>query len=152
MATTTAHVLLSLSLRRCNCSSTPSPPKSAPSPPSITVIGGRRQCLILLSSATALKAFELPSVADDIPLFGLRKKIEKVEKEAEEIVKAGLETAEKGIEAAEKGIETAEEEIETAVNFDGIAQAAAVAGAEILGVLVATAVVNDILGSEAQKS
>uniref|UniRef100_F6I233 Uncharacterized protein n=1 Tax=Vitis vinifera TaxID=29760 RepID=F6I233_VITVI len=64
----------------------------------------------------------------------------------------GIVTAEKGIEKAEKGIETAEKEIETAVSYNGLTQAGAVAGAEVVGVLVATSVVNAILGPEAQKS
>lgn len=64
----------------------------------------------------------------------------------------GIETAERGMESAEKGIETVEKEIETALSFDGLTQAGAVAGAEVLGVLVATSIVNGILGPEAQKS
>ncbi|KAK2986486.1 hypothetical protein RJ640_012166 [Escallonia rubra] len=112
----------------------------------------RRQWLFLLTATTVLKAAELPSRAQDIPLFGLRKKLKKAEEEAEEIVKEGFDSAEKGIEAAEKGIEKAEEEIETAVSFGGLAQAGVVAGAEVVGILVATSVVNGILGPEAQNS
>ncbi|KAJ9669930.1 hypothetical protein PVL29_026475 [Vitis rotundifolia] len=122
-----------------------------------TPVLSRRRCLVLLT--TALTARELPSRAQDIPLFGLRKKLEKVEEEAEEILKEGIEaaekgivTAEKGIEKAEKGIETAEKEIETAVSYNGLTQAGAVVVAEAVGVLVATSVVNAILGPEAQKS
>lgn len=115
--------------------------------------GGRRQLLLSLTAATTtLKAFELPSRAEDIGLFGLRKKLKKVEEEAEEIVKEGLETADKGIVAAEKGVEAAEEEIESALSFNGLAQAGAVAGAEVVGVLVASSIVNGILGPEGQKS
>ncbi|KAF2569807.1 hypothetical protein F2Q68_00027303 [Brassica cretica] len=98
-------------------------------------------------------------MAETIPLFGIRKKLKKAEEEAVEIVKEGfetaekgLETAEKGIEAAEKGVETAEKEIETAVSYNGLTQAGAVVAAEFVGVLVATSVVNGILGPEAQKS
>ncbi|PIN02207.1 hypothetical protein CDL12_25279 [Handroanthus impetiginosus] len=126
----------------------------------------RRQCLLLLTATTALKAMEMPSKAQDIPLFGLRQGLRKAEQEAEEIVKEGFEAADKGIvaaekgikaaetgvEAAEKGIEAAEKEIETAVSFGGLAQAGVVAGAEALGVLIATSIVNGILGPEAQKS
>ncbi|MCD7448861.1 hypothetical protein HAX54_046955 [Datura stramonium] len=79
--------------------------------------------------------------------YGLRKKLKKVEEEAEELVKEGFEAADKGIEAAEKGlvtaekgIEAAEEKIESTVSFGGLAQAGAVAGAELVGVLVAGAV------------
>lgn len=113
---------------------------------------GRRQCLLLLTSTLSLKAMELPSRAESIGFFGLRKKIEKAEEEAEEIVKEGFETAEKGIEAAEKGVESAEEEIETVLSFGGLAQAGVVAGAEVVGVVVASAIVNGILGPEASKS
>ena len=82
------------------------------------------------------------------------------------IVKEGFEAAEKGIEAAEKGIvsvekgivtaekgiQTAEREIESEVSFGGLAQAGAVAAAEVVAILVATSIVNGILGPEAQKS
>ncbi|CAJ1929851.1 unnamed protein product [Sphenostylis stenocarpa] len=125
---------------------------------------GRRQLLFFLTASTALTARE--SVAQDIPLFGIRKSLKKVEEEAEEIVKEGFEAADKGLvaaeqglvaveqglETAERGLETAEREIEGTVSFGGLAQAGAVAGAEVFGILVATAVVNGILGSEAQKS
>lgn len=88
--------------------------------------------------------------AQDIPLFGLRKKLENVEKEAEEILTEGIETAEKGIESAETEIATAGTEIETVLGLGGLAQAGVVAGAEAVGVLVATSIVNGILGPEAQ--
>ncbi|PIA32038.1 hypothetical protein AQUCO_04600006v1 [Aquilegia coerulea] len=110
----------------------------------------RRQALVLLTGSTVLSAVELKANAQDIPLFGLRKKLETVEKETEEIVKEGVETAERGIETAERGIETAEKEIETIVSFGGFAQAGVVVGAEALGVLVATSVVDGILGPEGQ--
>ncbi|GAB4847080.1 hypothetical protein Ancab_026089 [Ancistrocladus abbreviatus] len=158
MASTASTTILSLSPNRFrvrnefhSASSTPPPPKRATPPRTISPSGGRRECLVLLTSATALKAFELPSIAEDIPLFGLRKKIVKLEKKAEEVVRESLERAEKGIEVAEKGIEAAEKEIETAVSFGGLAQAGVVAGAEVLGILIATSVVNGILGPEAQK-
>jgi hypothetical protein len=115
--------------------------------------------VFLLTASTALAAKEYPSIAEDIPLFGLRKKLRKAEEEAEEIVKEGfnaaekgIETVEKGIVTAEKGVERAEKEIETAVSFGGLAQAGVVAGAEVLGILVATSIVNGILGPESQKS
>ncbi|XP_057770000.1 uncharacterized protein LOC130989868 [Salvia miltiorrhiza] len=119
----------------------------------------RRQCLLLLTATTALRAAELPARAQDIPLFGLRKSLRKVEEEAEEIVKEGFEAADKGIAAAEKGIEVtergvvaAEKEIETVLAFGGLAQAGVVAGAEVLAVVIASSIVNGILGPEAQKS
>ncbi|PPD88810.1 hypothetical protein GOBAR_DD14216 [Gossypium barbadense] len=109
---------------------------------------------------------ERESNAEDIPLFGFRKKLKSAEEEAVEIVKEGLETAEKGLETAERGIftvekglktaekkiETAEKEIESAVGFGALAQAGAVAGAEFLGVVVATSIVNGVLAAEAPKS
>ncbi|KAJ1415246.1 synechocystis YCF37-like protein [Sesbania bispinosa] len=128
---------------------------------------GRRQLLFFLAASTAFTAREAVSVAaQDVPLFGIRKSLKKAEEQAEEIVREGfeaadkgletaergLETAERGLEAAEKGIETAEKEISSAVSFGDLAQAGVVAGAEVLGVLVATAVVNGILGPEAQKT
>ncbi|KAL3525749.1 hypothetical protein ACH5RR_014121 [Cinchona calisaya] len=122
-------------------------------------IPGRRKLLLLMTATTALKAAELPCKAADIGLFGLRKKLKQAEEEAEEIVREGFEAADKGIEvagkgieAAEKGLETAEKGIEGAVSFGGIAQAGVVAGAEFIGILIATSIVNGILGPEAQKS
>ncbi|KAI4330324.1 hypothetical protein MLD38_028622 [Melastoma candidum] len=124
----------------------------------------RRQALFLTSSALLLRPN--PSLAEDIPLFGLRKKLKKVEEEAEVIVKEGFEAAEKGVEAVEKGVEAVEEGVvtvergvvavekgvEEAVSFGGYAQAGAVAAAEVFGVVVATAIVNGILGPEGQRS
>ncbi|KAL9158058.1 hypothetical protein ABFS82_08G043300 [Erythranthe guttata] len=141
------------------------PPHSAPGKaharqhaPAV-VLPTRRQCLLLLTATTALTVSEMPSRAQDIPLFGLRRNLRKAEEQAEEIVKEGFDAAdkgivaaEKGIEAAEKGVVAAEEEIETAVRFSGLAQAGAVVAAEAVGVLIATSVVNGILGPEAQKS
>ncbi|XP_076900846.1 uncharacterized protein LOC143555108 [Bidens hawaiensis] len=100
----------------------------------------RRQLLFMLTATTAVTVTNTPSIAADIGLFGLRKKLKKVEEEAELIVKEGFESAEKGIvaaergiEAADKGIETAEKEITTEVEFGfggGLAQAGVVVGAE----------------------
>lgn len=118
-----------------------------------------------MTATTALTAMEMPSFAEDIGLFGLRKKLKKAEEEAEVIVKEGFESAEKGLEAAEKGIvaaekgivaaekgiENAEKEIETEVSFGfggGFAQAGVVLGAEVVGLVIASSVVNGILGSE----
>ena len=64
----------------------------------------------------------------------------------------GIVSVEKGIQTAEKGIQTAESEIEREVSFGGLAQAGAVAGVEFVAILVATSIVNGILGPEAQKS
>ncbi|CAK9158716.1 unnamed protein product [Ilex paraguariensis] len=165
MASTSSCLLQTLSVARGH-NAQPSSVKVLASARALPALPNRRQWLFLLTATTALKAVELPSRAQDIPLFGLRKKLKKAEEEAEEIVKAGFETAEKGIEAAEKGIEAAEKglttaekglatagkEIEKEVSFGGLAQAVVVAGAEVVGVLIATSVVNGILGPEAQKS
>ncbi|KAL8471985.1 hypothetical protein ACS0TY_029282 [Phlomoides rotata] len=137
----------------------PTPEKAHAKKHAPVALPTRRQCLLLLTATTALKASEMPSRAQDIPLFGLRRSLRKAEKEAEEIVKEGFEAAEKGIEAAEKGIdvaekgvEAAEKEVETVLSFGGVAQAGVVAGAEAVGILIGTAIVNGILGPEAQKS
>ncbi|KAK9284395.1 hypothetical protein L1049_023566 [Liquidambar formosana] len=170
MASTSSPLLQTLSLRREHNAPPTSgkahaPKPALPSRPTV-VLPGRRQCLFLLTATTALTTKELTAKAQDIPLFGLRKKLKKAEEEAEEILKEGFETAEKGIETAErgiltvekgietaeKGIETVEKDIETTLSFGGLAQAGVVAGAEVLGVLIATSVVNGILGPEAQNS
>lgn len=126
------------------------------------LLPGRRQCLLLLTASTAAATTrDLAAMAEDIPLFGLRKKLRKAEEEAEVILREGekalekgIETAEVGIEKAEKEIETAEREIETVAGFavaGDLAQAGVVTGAEVVGVLVASSVVSGILGPEGQK-
>ncbi|KAM3363589.1 hypothetical protein P3S68_018443 [Capsicum galapagoense] len=160
-STTTSLTLRSLSPPSLLNANTTPPAKQTP-----MALPGRRQLISLVTATTVVKALEMPSKAADIGLFGLRKKLKKVEEEAEELVKEGFEAADKGIVAAEKGIEAAEkglvnaekgieaaeEKIDSTVSFGGLAQAGAVAGAELVGVLVAGAVVNGILGPEAQKS
>ncbi|KAG1361470.1 hypothetical protein COCNU_09G009330 [Cocos nucifera] len=126
-------------------------PASLPQPPA-----GRRQCLLLLllSSPAPLLAGAAPARAQDIPLFGLRKRLKKIEEEAEEIVKEGEKAVEEGFVAAEKEIQAAEEGIaaEAGVGVAGdLLQAGAVVGAEAVGVLVGVSVVNGILGPERQK-
>ncbi|MCL7031515.1 hypothetical protein MKW94_026531 [Papaver nudicaule] len=133
------------------------------------VLSGRRQSLILFTASTVLTAIELSSAgsakAKDIGLFGIRKKLEKVEEKAEAILKEGAENAEailkegaenaeKGLEAAERGVENAGKELESATSFSlgggvgGLIQAGVVVGAEAVGVLVATSIVSGILGPE----
>ncbi|XP_038723263.1 uncharacterized protein LOC120015110 [Tripterygium wilfordii] len=82
----------------------------------------------------------------------LRRLLKNAEEEAVEIVKEGFEAAEKGLETAEKGVksvergvEAAEKEVEEAVSFPALAQAGVVVGAEVVGVLAGTSVVNGIL-------
>ncbi|KAI3986492.1 hypothetical protein MKX01_037774 [Papaver californicum] len=162
-STSSTHLLLqNLSLRRSHISTTTTyAPCKRTSPSRIqvsAVLSGRRQSLLLLTASTVLTAIELSSAgssfsakAQDIGLFGIKKKLEKVEKEAEVI----LENAEKGIETAERGVENAEKELESAASsfsfgggVGGLTQAGVVVGAEAVGVLVATSIVNGILGSE----
>ncbi|RZC08851.1 hypothetical protein D0Y65_015526 [Glycine soja] len=57
---------------------------------------GRRQFLFFLTATTAFTVREATSVAQDIPLFGIRKSLKKAEEEVEEIVKEGFEAADKG--------------------------------------------------------
>ncbi|KFK32721.1 hypothetical protein AALP_AA6G280100 [Arabis alpina] len=138
-----------------------------PAPPSFSLSSAsRRNLLFSLTAATVVTGLQPASMAENIPLFGIRKKLRKAEEEAVEIVKEGFETAEKGVVAAEKGLEAAERGVEnaekgleeaerevvTAVSYNGLTQAGAVVAAEFVGVLVGTSVVNGILGPEAQKS
>lgn len=165
MASTISPPLLQILSTRCHrnvvrCSMKPdSANRGAP-----VTMTNRRQLVFLLTATTALTAKESASYAEDIGLFGIRKKLKSAEEEAVEIVKEGfesaekgldaaekgLESAERGIESAEKGLESAEKEVEAAVSFGGLAQAGAVVGAELIGVVVATSVVNGILGPEGQ--
>ncbi|XP_043716536.1 uncharacterized protein LOC122664669 [Telopea speciosissima] len=160
MATAGSALLSTCSLPRAQTAHRiASSPNRLPKSDNHAVIsGGRRRLLFLLTASTAaITGMEMRAMAQDIPLFGLRKKLKKAEEEAEEILKEGIETAEKGLETAERGIERAEMEIVAAEGeigaaaFGGFAQAGVVAGAEFVGVLVATSVVNGILGPQAQK-
>ncbi|KAJ8639134.1 hypothetical protein MRB53_015828 [Persea americana] len=145
-----------LTRRRTICAAHDAP-KRAPH-----VLPSRRQCLLLLTASTAAAATrDLAAMAQDIPLFGLRKNLRKAEEEAEVILREGEKALEKGIETAEMGIEKAEKEIVTAEREIGtvasfgvagdLAQAGVVTGVEVVGVLVASSVVNGILGPEGQK-
>ncbi|KAB2036691.1 hypothetical protein ES319_D03G019200v1 [Gossypium barbadense] len=146
-------VLHSLSVRRVRDALPGRSVKAQVSKPAPTIsLPNRRQLLFFLTATTALTVKDPPSKAEDIPLFGLRKKLKKAEEEAAEIVKEGIQTAENGLETAEIEIKTAEEEIESSVTFGALVQAGAVAGAELLGVVAATSFVNGILGADPQKS
>lgn len=81
----------------------------------------------------------------------MKESFENVEKGIENVEK-GIENVEKGIETAEKGVEAAEKQIESVGSFGGFAQAGVVAGAEVFGVVIATSIVNGILGPDPQKS
>ncbi|KAG6533416.1 uncharacterized protein LOC121978123 [Zingiber officinale] len=130
-------------------------PNSSPPPEPRQAVGSRRQCLLLLALSSA--ALSSPARSEDIPLFGIKKRIKKIEEEAEEIVQEGEKAVEKGIVAAEKGIVAAEKEIQAAEGIVASAslslagdllQAGAVAGAEAVGVLVSVSIVNGILAPE----
>ncbi|XP_072966948.1 uncharacterized protein [Typha angustifolia] len=128
-------------------------PSSSSPPP---LLRRRQSLLLLLSLPAPLLAGGAPASAADIPLFGIRKKLAKIEEAAEEAVKEGEKVVEEGIVVAEKEIQVAEEEIAAGgVGFavaGDLVQAGAVAGAEAVGVLVGLSVVNGILGPEGQKS
>ncbi|KAE8697338.1 Cold acclimation protein WCOR413 family [Hibiscus syriacus] len=124
----------------------------ASKPAPAVYLSNRRQLLFFLTTSTALTVTEKKSNAEDIPLFGFRKKLKKAEEEAVEIVKEGLETAGKEMFTVEKELKAAEKGIESAVSFSALAQAGTVAGAEFLGVVVATSIVNGILSADAPKS
>lgn len=121
----------------------------------------RRSLLLLLSLPAPFLAASVapPSKAADIGLFGIRKKLERIEKEAEEVVKEGEELVEKEIKTAEKEIESAAAAVEAEAEAAGVGfqiagdlvQAGGVAGAEAVGVLIGLSVVNGILGPESQK-
>ncbi|CAN0911899.1 hypothetical protein LINGRAPRIM_LOCUS949 [Linum grandiflorum] len=130
------------------------PRNAPPSRASPVSLSSRRHMLFLLTAVPALSISvkEPISRAQDIPLFGLKRKLKKAEEEAELLVKEGFETAEKGLETAEKGLESAERGIENVLSFGGLAQAGVVAGVEVVAVLLATSVVNGILGPEARNS
>ncbi|XP_072995938.1 uncharacterized protein [Typha latifolia] len=121
-------------------------PSSSSPPP---LLRRRQSLLLLLSLPAPLLAGGAPASAADIPLFGIRKKLAKIEEAAEEAVKEGEKAVEEGIAVAEK--EIAAGGVEFAVAGD-LVQAGAVAGAEAVGVLVGLSVVNGILGPEGQKS
>ncbi|KAJ4776250.1 hypothetical protein LUZ62_060507 [Rhynchospora pubera] len=128
----------------------------------------RRSLLLFIALPAPFLAITSPSRAADIGLFGIRKRLEKIEEEAAEVVKESEKLAEEvvkeGEEAVVKEIKTAEKEIESAAaavaaeagagaGFQiagDLVQAGAVAGAEAVGVLVGLSVVNGILGPEGQ--
>ncbi|KAM3250734.1 hypothetical protein P3S67_023156 [Capsicum chacoense] len=150
MASTTTSLTLRTLSPRCLLNANTNPPTKKTS----MALPGRRQLISLVAATTILKALEMPSKAEDIGLFGLRKKLKKVEEEAEELVKEGFEAADKGIVAAkkgivavkkgievaekglvnvEKGIEAAVEKIESTVSFGGLAQDGVVTEGELVG-------------------
>ncbi|KAH7566490.1 hypothetical protein JRO89_XS08G0171400 [Xanthoceras sorbifolium] len=143
-STISSFSLQTLSLPRARTAHAAAHEARASKPAPVVETSRRKLLLFSLTVMPVLTARESACFAQDIPLFGLRKNLRQAEKEAVEFVKE----AERDIETAEKGIEAAEIGIESEVGFGGLAQAGAVAGAEVVGVLVATAVVNGILGPQ----
>ena len=155
-ATLSSSALIQTSLRTTTVRTEPKQSFRVLASASASVPGGRRQLIATLTAATIAGAAVRQVSAAEIGLFGIRKGLKKAEQKAEDIVKEGFEAADKGIETAEKAVATAEKEVmaaekgvSAAVSFSGAAQAGAVVGAELVGVLVATSVVNSILGPEA---
>ncbi|TVU27731.1 hypothetical protein EJB05_19228, partial [Eragrostis curvula] len=125
----------------------------------------RSAVLLLLSAAGAVAPVASPANAASIGLFGIRKKLERAEEAAAEAVRdveeAAVEAAEVGGEAVKEAVEAAEKEASDVAGEglqlvagaelagDGLVQAAVVAGAEALGVVVGLSVVNGILKPEA---
>lgn len=126
----------------------------------------RSAVLLLLSAAGSAPAAIAPTAnAASIGLFGIRKKLERAEEAAAEAVRdveeAAAEAAEVGGEAVKEAVAEAEKEASEIAGEglqlvagaelagDGLVQAAVVAGAEALGVVVGLSVVNGILKPEA---
>jgi hypothetical protein len=105
----------------------------------------RRSAALLLLSAAAPVAS--PANAASIGLFGIRKKLERAEEEAARV--AG-EAVKETVEAAEKeAMDVAGEGLQlVGAGGEQLVQAAAIAGAEALGVVVGLSVVNSILKPE----
>eukprot|EP00249_Psilotum_nudum_P034580 c53804_g1_i1 orf=539-1012(-) len=95
-----------------------------------------------------------PAIARDIPLFGIRKRVEKIEEavveEVQQLVMEGQEAAQL-LQEGEKELSTvaaaAAASASASVKFNGFSppiQAGAVVGAELLAVLIASSVVNGL--------
>jgi hypothetical protein len=101
----------------------------------------RRSAALLLLSAAAPVAS--PANAASIGLFGIRKKLERAEEEAARVAGEAVEAAEKeAMDVAGEGLQL------VGAGGEQLVQAAAVAGAEALGVVVGLSVVNGILKPE----
>ncbi|RLN09649.1 uncharacterized protein C2845_PM11G22070 [Panicum miliaceum] len=125
----------------------------------------RRSGVLLLLSAAVPAGTARPANAAGIGLFGIRKKLERAEEAAAEAVReveeAAVEAAAIGGEAVKDAVVEAEKEasevageglqlvVGAELAGDGLVQAAVVAGAEALGVVVGLSVVNGILKPEA---
>lgn len=91
--------------------------------------------------------FSGPAQAKDIPFFGI-KKLKKVEEEAVEKAKELVKEGEQEVEKVAETVKETAENLETIAAFEGpgpVVQAGVVAGVEVIGVLVASSVVNGIV-------
>ncbi|XP_031484249.1 uncharacterized protein LOC116253539 [Nymphaea colorata] len=140
-ATTTTILGSATSATRPSSASNPTSKRT-----SVVALPTRRQALTMVVGTGFAGWWRMePAKAENIPLFGIRKKLEKVEEAVEK-------EAEKVVEAAESEIRMAEEDLQMVVEGGGrtadLWQAGAVVGAEVVGVVIATSVVNGILGPE----
>lgn len=111
----------------------------------------RREVFSLATLSVLLLSAE-KAQARDIPLFGLRKQLEKaekavegaekaVEKEVKQLAKQG----EKEFESVSASVKEAVSDIEAEAAVSPVLQAGGVAGAELVAVLLASTVVNGLI-------
>lgn len=122
---------------------------SSPSPQ----LGFSRRLVLPLLSIPPFLSLAQPSLALDVPLFGIRKRLEQAQKEVvqevKELVKEGQQLVKEG-EKEVGGMAGAVSSFSTSPADAGKSippafQAAAVAGVELVAVLIASAVVNSIV-------
>ncbi|KAL2630584.1 hypothetical protein R1flu_015270 [Riccia fluitans] len=120
----------------------------------------RREVFSFAALSAALLMTSERAEAKDIPLFGIRKKVEQAEKAVEKevkelekegsaLLKAGEKELAKDVEGVEKAVSGAIGEIES-VSPSAISpalQAGGVIGAELVAVAVASSVVNGLIGA-----
>lgn len=137
----------------CEKANTVTNPASSSSVQSVSSISRRHLAAIPFVGLSLLN-FSQPALAQDIPFFGI-KKLKKVEeevvKEAQELVIEGEKEAEKVAEEVKEIAQDLESEASVVLGPGAAVQAGLVAGAELVGVLVATSVVNSIVGPEPSK-
>ncbi|GLJ52554.1 hypothetical protein SUGI_1118390 [Cryptomeria japonica] len=138
----------------CKTSNTVTKPPCYPSVQPISSISRRHVAVVPLVGLSLLLNFSQPAHAKDIPFFGI-KKLKKVEeevvKEAQELVIEGEKGAEKVAEEVKEIAQELESEASLFERPGAAVQAGVVAGAELVGVLVASSVVNSIVGPEPSK-
>ncbi|KAH7316270.1 hypothetical protein KP509_21G086100 [Ceratopteris richardii] len=114
-----------------------------------------RRLLLPSLVAAPLLLQQQSAFAKDIPLFGIRKRVEQaekaVEKEVKEIVKEGKELVKEGedlVKEGEKELTAAAAAVVSKPAIDSpppAYQAAGVAGAELVAVLIASSIVNGLV-------